>query len=140
MSRENLIIDVNSCPYVFVYGTLKRGKSNHHLLEDAEYLGDAVSAFQGVMYDYGCPALTHSELAVSDAPRARVKGELFKVTPETLYRLDRLEGHPNLYFRSQMEIRCNRVYYGKAWCYFYNISDAPLAPINSEGHYEWKGY
>jgi len=31
---------------LFVYGTLRRGKINHHLMADAEYLGDAVTRAQ----------------------------------------------------------------------------------------------
>lgn len=130
---EKLTMDVDSCPYVFVYGTLKQGHGNHRLLEGSMYLGVAESVTEGVLYDWGCPAFTHSQLAISEAPIASVRGELYKVTPDILLILDRLEGHPDFYYRVQIPIK-NKSH---AWCYFNNVSGWYTAPIVN-GCYEWK--
>lgn len=80
---------------VFTYGTLKRGFSNHPLLQDLAADGDAV--FVGV-------ATTASRLPLVCGPYRvpfllnlpgaghRVAGELYSVTPRGLARLDELEG------------------------------------------------
>ncbi|GJN22622.1 hypothetical protein PR202_gb10205 [Eleusine coracana subsp. coracana] len=80
---------------VFTYGTLKRGFSNHPLLQELSSAGDAV--FVGA-------ATTASRLPLVCGPYRvpfllnlpgsghRVAGELYAVTPRGLARLDELEG------------------------------------------------
>ncbi|CAN6314420.1 unnamed protein product [Urochloa humidicola] len=82
---------------VFTYGTLKRGFSNHPLLQDLAQRGDA--SFVGA-------AVTASRLPLVCGPYRvpfllnlpgeegadRVAGELYAVTPRGLERLDELEG------------------------------------------------
>jgi len=80
---------------VFTYGTLKRGFSNHQLLQELASTGDA--SFVGA-------AVTASPLPLVCGPYRvpfllnlpgegdRVAGELYAVTPRGLARLDDLEG------------------------------------------------
>ncbi|KAL6909582.1 hypothetical protein ACP4OV_001863 [Aristida adscensionis] len=80
---------------VFTYGTLKRGFSNHALLQELAAAGDA--AFVGaattaprlplVCGPYRVPFLLNLPGAGH-----RVAGELYAVTPRGLHRLDDLEG------------------------------------------------
>jgi gamma-glutamylcyclotransferase (GGCT)/AIG2-like uncharacterized protein YtfP len=84
---------------VFVYGTLRKGESNAHFLDNAKCV-DENCTIEGQLYDtgYGYPALFMEKGAFP------VKGELYKVTSEQLKRLDRLEGYEagalnNLYER-----------------------------------------
>uniref|UniRef100_A0ACD5WE46 Uncharacterized protein n=1 Tax=Avena sativa TaxID=4498 RepID=A0ACD5WE46_AVESA len=82
---------------VFTYGTLKRGFSNHALLQDLFLTGDA--AFVGaaatasplplVCGPYRVPFLLNLPGSVGCH---RVKGELYSVTARGLARLDELEG------------------------------------------------
>ncbi len=73
---------------VFVYGTLKRGNGNHHLLAHSEFIGKAttapefrlLSAFRNVF-----PYLVPGEKSII--------GEVFEVDEATLRNLDRLEGY-----------------------------------------------
>jgi gamma-glutamylaminecyclotransferase len=74
---------------VFVYGTLKRGGSNHAFLGGQTFLGEArtVPGFQ--LYELnGYPGMV-----AENAPRAEgVTGEVWSVDAGTLKQLDLLEG------------------------------------------------
>lgn len=78
---------------VFVYGTLRRGQSNHLLLESSPHLGD--TRVRGRMFSLGAyPAIT-----LRAEPSESVYVEAYRVTDKTLAELDRLEGHPTFYTR-----------------------------------------
>lgn len=85
---------------VFVYGTLKKGKSNHRLLENAKYLGER-TLWHYAIYDLGPFPCILPRYSFS------VKGELYLVTDEELQLLDRLEGHPEMYFRQLVYVEPN---------------------------------
>lgn len=73
---------------VFVYGTLKRGGSNHHFLEGQRFLSTASTLTGYALYDLqGYPGMV---LAPLDGER--ITGELWAVTARCLIDLDRLEG------------------------------------------------
>jgi len=82
------IKDVSERP-LFVFGTLRRGECNHHLLAGR--------------YDRHLPAVLHGftrsePLMIVRAPRDRVEGELYFLSPaqadQTLRDCDDLEGIP----------------------------------------------
>lgn len=81
MSSENIII--------FVYGTLLSGFGNHRLISesgDSEFLGK--DTITGDMFGNGVPI-------ISLQGTGTIHGELYRITPSTLRKLDRLEGyHP----------------------------------------------
>ncbi len=89
---------VNSKARVFVYGTLLRGEPNHHLLADAELLGEARTEPVFDLVSLGAfPAMiAGGETAVA--------GEIYEVDPPTLDTLDRLEGHPRFYRRRSVRL------------------------------------
>lgn len=86
--------------YVFVYGTLKTGGGNHHLLHSSTSLGLATTTEDTfTMYDGGFPY-------VIDEGFFKIRGELFEVTnPITLENLDRLEGVPSHFCRRDVEVK-----------------------------------
>lgn len=100
---------------VAVYGTLKRGRSNHGFLRGARYLGsDRLASI--ALYDLGpCPA---ARLEKSQG----VEVEIYAVTPRGLDRLDQLEEHipqspeRSVYDRKEVDTR-----HGPAWVYLYNL-------------------
>lgn len=97
---------------VFVYGTLKKGFSNHFFLANARYLGPARTVERYALYMDMYPGVY---------PRDHVSpivGQLFEVDAATLRRLDALEDHPRLYRREMVEVVTDK---GKetAWIYFY---------------------
>ena len=78
---------------VAVYGTLMKGERNEHWGADARRR--VPCTIRGVLYDtgWGFPAF------VPDEHGRDVAAELLDVTPETLAKLDVLEGYPTLYGR-----------------------------------------
>lgn len=106
---------------VFVYGTLKKGYSNHSLLEGSEYLGKA--KVYGGLYLLGCiPFVSLKEKGI-------VCGEVYKINNHTLSLLDALEGFPGFYHRSLIKTtRKNTVW-------IYHIEDKDLK-VN-RGGVEW---
>lgn len=92
---------------VFVYGTLMRGQLNHHWMRGAERLGGArsprgFSLWSLGQYPVACPEGVGC-----------IRGEVYRLDPAHLYRLDVLEEHPQFYQRRQVATR-----YGMAWIYF----------------------
>lgn len=73
---------------IFVYGTLKRGGSNHQYLEGQTYVGSAMTEPRFRLYDMGgYPGM------VSDAEHGlAILGEVWDVDAACLQRLDILEG------------------------------------------------
>jgi gamma-glutamylcyclotransferase (GGCT)/AIG2-like uncharacterized protein YtfP len=85
---------------VFVYGTLKRGIQNHHLLRGAEYVGNAYTIECFTMFNVGFPVIRTSE---SEEARS-VFGEVYDVDDTILARLDRLENNGVMYDRKTVQI------------------------------------
>lgn len=79
---------------LFVYGSLKRGFSNHDRMRGACFAGVAVTASGHELFLVGeYPALVTGGAGT-------VSGEVYEVTPEHLLRLDAFEDHPHLYCRT----------------------------------------
>lgn len=73
---------------VFVYGTLKRGGSNHHYLAAQKFVGEARTKPGFRLYELnGYPGM----IAVA-ADREGVTGEVWSVDASALQQLDALEG------------------------------------------------
>jgi len=72
---------------LFVYGTLKKGGRLHSVLgSSSEFLGvfeTIESKFD--MHDYGCPIMVFKDDGF------KIKGELYKVTPECMARVTAVE-------------------------------------------------
>ena len=108
---------------VFVYGTLKKGKSNHDLLRGAKFLNTA-ELMGAKMYSLG----HYPAIKVGDG---RIHGEVYEVpTQEIMDRLDRLEGHP-VFYRREIVTLCTRQ---EAWTYFL-VESAERYPVIPSG--EW---
>lgn len=129
-------IDLMSTPFVFVYGTLKRGGSNNRLLSSSKFITVAESVTESHLFNLGGFPCWNPTSPLSDALRAPVRGEIWEVTEEDLKRLDRLEGHPDFFYRSQMNFVHDYKTY-RAWVYFLEEPHATnLCPI-VKGAYEW---
>src|SRR5262245_56620 len=93
---------------VFVYGTLKKGFRNHHLLETSKLVvADVLTSRRYRMLDVGFPVML-------PGTEGLVQGEVYEVDAETLEQLDRLEGEGRMYHRTVIEVyddqcRCYKV-------------------------------
>ncbi len=93
---------------IFVYGTLKQGKSNHRFLEGYEpkrAKAPGIILFDGRYFPYaqrGCGI---------------AKGELYEVDSFTLAKLDKLEGHPTHYKRELTPVFDSEMKKVDAWIY-----------------------
>lgn len=99
---------------VAVYGTLKRGYSNHHLLDKACYIGpDTLTRL--TLYDLG------PYPGALAKPSDGVEVEVYEVNDPLLVMLDELEGYEpqaektSLYLRKKIQTT-----HGLAWVYLYN--------------------
>ena len=98
---------------VGVYGTLKTGYSNHRLLKSADFVGTGKTKDQYPLEVDGLPYL-HDDQGVGE----NVTLELYDVNPDTLRRLDMLEGHPQFYKRRVIPVSMYDWSTTYAWVYF----------------------
>jgi gamma-glutamylaminecyclotransferase len=75
-------------PSIFVYGTLKRGGTNHHYLRQQTYIAEAQTVPGYTLYK---PADYPGLVSAANAQEG-VTGEIWEITPECLQALDALEG------------------------------------------------
>lgn len=88
---------------LFVYGTLKKGYANHHVLDGAKFVCNGVLP-KAVLYSLGgFPGLQRTS-SIED----EVVGEIYEIDERVLERCDRLEGHPSFYCRKTDDIFVNR--------------------------------
>lgn len=93
---------------VFVYGTLRAGERNHHILADQRYLGEYRTPARYTLYDTGpFPA------AVAGG-RTALTGEVYAVDRRCFRLLDRLEDYPTHYTRRRIATPL-----GGAWIYLW---------------------
>lgn len=107
---------------VFVYGTLRRGGSNHHRMDGCKWLGPA--RVNGRLYKVDWyPAL------VLDAAAAEVAGDLFEATADCLARLDDYEGGE--YRRVKARVTDNSGQGVEAWLWEWSDSTKGLQAVIS---------
>jgi gamma-glutamylcyclotransferase (GGCT)/AIG2-like uncharacterized protein YtfP len=83
-------------PLIFVYGTLKRGGSNHHYLRGQRFMAEARTQPHYTLHSLGA----YPVIIANDTEGRSIRGELWEVDAPCLTRLDRLEGtHKGLYAR-----------------------------------------
>ena len=113
---------------VFVYGSLMKGEFNHGLLnnESTQFIKHGITQRGFTLYDLGgFPGM------VKEGTSA-VVGEIYKIDPLTLNRLDILEGHPQFYRRSIIELQCGE----KVQAYILDYDYVRECPIINSG--SWK--
>lgn len=108
--------------YLFVYGTLKRGLSNHHWLGEAGYIAEARTAADFALYTIEYPFLAKSPALYP------VHGELYLISPADLARVDQLEQHPDDYCREPIEVLTRQGERVMAWTYFHPQPRGILLP------------
>jgi gamma-glutamylcyclotransferase (GGCT)/AIG2-like uncharacterized protein YtfP len=113
---------------VAVYGTLKRGECNHHLLLRSPCLGQ-VRLSRLRLYNLGPYPMA---VACAD-PEAMVAAELYAVSAAVLGQLDVLEDHPREYVRQPWPLPDGR----QAWVYLGRPAQVRGCPLLADG--VWRG-
>ena len=92
-----------------VYGTLKKGKDNHGILQGQINLGEGETFEHFAMFDVGpFPIVTEDEVTA-------IHGEVYRIDEEILKRTDNLEG--DLYDRIKIAIKMKDSGTLDAWMY-----------------------
>jgi len=100
---------------IFVYGTLKRGGSNHFFLRGQKFLGNARTVPGFTLYSLG----DYPGMVRAPSDTVGVTGELWSVDDACLAELDRLEGlDEGLYERIDVVLAPNAIA-GSAQTYLY---------------------
>ncbi len=85
-------------PKVFVYGTLRKGHGNHHVIKEVMDKMIGKGYLYGTVNYSGLPRLKLDGLDM-------VKGEVYELKDEEgLIPLDQLEGHPYCYERKEVRV------------------------------------
>lgn len=112
---------------LFVYGTLLRGEPNHELLRGSSFLGETATASGFRLLDCGSyPGMVRAAGAGS------VCGELWEIDEDTLRRVDELEGHPDLFWRTRVRL----VRGDAAWAYL--LTGAGARDGRALGSDDWR--
>lgn len=112
--------EISPTHLVFVYGSLKRGYHNHHLLMHSRFIGTGRTPPRFDLLDLG-------SFPAAIAGKHQMTGEVFEIDNETLKDLDRLEGNGFMYLRKQIPV----VVAGRqivVWCYLY-LEDDGMDPL-----------
>ncbi len=100
---------------VFVYGSLRRGMAQHHLITGAPFLGYGSTADTFTLYDSGdWPA------AITTGVTA-IYGELYALSTQKLAAIDAYEGHPHFFCRKRVMLADRQI--TSIWIYTLDIPD-----------------
>ena len=129
---------------VFAYGTLKRGFTNHRIIQSSTFVGEAYTAAQYRMLDGRFPVLRD---AGPDC--MQISGELFDIDAPTLAQLDELEGLSlGMYDRIEIDIvllpapnvtsrTCRAFVYIGCGKYWDDRAHRSCVNLDRHGHIEW---
>ena len=117
---------------IFVYGSLKKGFDNHHLLSKyAKRLGKAITVGKFGMFEDSFGNYPY----LVPVPKMRIHGELYSIErKELLERLDAFEGAPEYYERKKILVKSH---HGTQRAYVY-IQPHTAVPHDQQPLREWK--
>jgi gamma-glutamylcyclotransferase (GGCT)/AIG2-like uncharacterized protein YtfP len=126
----------NKKQLVAVYGSLRKGLSNHSLLVDSEYVGEYATE---PIYDMYSVSGSFPGLVMHGSTSIHM--EVYSVTEVVAGRLDRLEGYRvgeesnNHYNKVEIDTP-----FGKASLYIYNHSTKSMVKVESGNWASFKEY
>jgi gamma-glutamylaminecyclotransferase len=87
-------------PKLFVYGSLRKGMSQHHHLKDQTFIGLARSVKNFLLEKILSPEDQQSyAIAREDANGDKLNGEIYQIGDDILQMIDEYEEYPALYDR-----------------------------------------
>lgn len=117
---------------VAVYGTLKQGFGNSHLLKSSKFVEAGRTKDKYPLVVDGLPYLFEEK-----GKGQKVRVEVYDVNNATLRDLDRLEGHPHFYERKEIDIELDDWSQTKALVYF--ARNASCTSEDGHHHAEYFG-
>ena len=121
LSKSSYIISMKNTK-LFVYGTLKKGYGNHHVINKAKFLGTFISVDKFDMSGYGFPEIYPNKHG------KQIMGEIYDLCDQDFVFTDSLEGNGSFYRREIRDFTNNKETI-KAWIY---IILSPGSPIEVE--------
>lgn len=117
---------------LFVYGSLKKGFDNHHLLgKYAKRIGKAITMSKFGMFEDSFGNYPY----LIPVPQMRIHGELYEIyRKELLENLDKFEGYPEYYERKKILVKTHR---GTVRAFVY-IQPHTAMPQGQKPLREWK--
>lgn len=126
--------DENHIRFVFVYGSLKKGFSNHHIIEKAKFHGKVQTLKKYAMFKEKNANYPYM-LNISNNKYHHIIGELYMITDaKLLLEIDKFEDAPEYYERKVIDV----IYKDKnikAFAYFFTDKTIPK---NQSPLKEWK--
>lgn len=121
--------------HILVYGTLKQGYSNHHLLEHSKYVCTTITTdkyFMGSYYAF--------PIVLENNADYNIVGEIYEISDETLQEVDLLESNGTLYERKRVRVKD---FDKLVWMYFIknptDFSDDGIVTSERNELQEWIG-
>ena len=117
---------------IFIYGTLRRGGSAHHLMQGAEFKMKGSISGRLIHIDQ-YPGLIHCD-------KQRVNGELYQVSDALISELDRYEGcfeSPPHYLREEIEVLLENGETTSAQVYVFQLPEPHHEEIECGDWIEW---
>lgn len=106
--------------YLFVYGSLKKGFENEHILDKARYISKADTVRKFAMYKSKGGEYPY---LLKNKALNRIEGELYKIArKDLLKKIDFFEGSPDYYARESIEVKTRSTKFStnkRAFTYFY---------------------
>lgn len=120
---------------LFVYGSLRKGFHNHDYLNEATFINSASTSDEFYMvgrlnfkldeFEDGrspprmllFPYIFKPDNDDDTLPKTTVYGELYKISDDTLNKIDSHEGHPDIYKRGTINIITDLGEYTEAYTY-----------------------
>ena len=93
-------------PYIFVYGTLRKGLYNNWLLNESSFIGQYKTTnlfYMATQKTKAFPFIS-PEPILNDTIPCKIVGEIYDISLSVLEHLDNLEGHPHTYVRTPVQI------------------------------------
>lgn len=90
--------------YLFIYGSLKKGFSNHNRLNkgELEFVGNGITQDKYGMFKEG---FENYPFVTTNVNLNRIEGEVYLIkNKEIIEKLDEFEGHPNYFKRIKIKV------------------------------------
>ena len=119
---------------LFVYGTMKKGFSNHWRISEQSFINNVKTVNKYVMYSHASYQFPCMFDEIGDAV---IKGELYEVSIDVLSMIDKYEGVPLFYDKMIIKVVDSDGKEYEAYAYFYQKEKSPENIDEALKYDEW---